>query len=266
MTVIGIGIALLIGGAVVTESVFAIPGLGRLVVDAILRRDYPIIQGVVLMFLVRLRARQFGGRHRLHDRRSEDTLLSSTIEVPLAATSVPHVTEAPVLPDILPPVKQRGRVITIVRRYPTMVIGGVLLLLILFVSVFAPFLWTVDPTALAPARRTRIPSGEYWFGSDMLGRDIYSRVLYGGRVSLIVGFAVALCSSVIGLLIGVVSGFVRWLDGFVMRIMDGLMSIPPILLAIALMALTRGSVGNVVTRHHGWPRSRAPPASCAAWC
>ncbi len=80
----------------------------------------------------------------------------------------------------------------------------------------------------------------------MLGRDIYSRVIYGARVSLIVGFAVAIVASAVGMLIGLVAGFVRWLDGVVMRIMDGLMSIPPILLAIALMALTRGSVQNVV--------------------
>ena len=91
-----------------------------------------------------------------------------------------------------------------------------------------------------------MPSAQYWFGTDALGRDIYSRVLYGSRVSLIVGFSVAILASAVGMAIGLVSGFVRWLDGLVMRIMDGLMSIPPILLAIALMALTRGSVGNVV--------------------
>jgi len=103
------------------------------------------------------------------------------------------------------------------------------------------------PTALAPARRTREPSAAFWFGTDMLGRDIYSRVLYGARVSLTVGFSVAVLASVAGLSIGLVAGFMRWADGIVMRVMDGLMSIPPILLAVALMALTRGSVGNVIT-------------------
>jgi peptide/nickel transport system permease protein len=94
--------------------------------------------------------------------------------------------------------------------------------------------------------RTREPSARWWFGTDMLGRDVYSRVMYGARVSLIVGISVAILSSIVGLAIGLVSGFVRWADGIIMRIMDGMMSIPPILLAIALMALTRGSVRNVI--------------------
>jgi peptide/nickel transport system permease protein len=153
---------------------------------------------------------------------------------------------APPLPDILPPVKLRRGVIGLARRHPTVALGGGLVLLLILMALFAPFLGTVDPTALAPARRTRAPSPEFWFGSDMLGRDIYSRVVYGARVSLLVGFAVATLASLAGLTIGLVSGFVRWADGIVMRVMDGLMSIPPILLAVALMALTRGSVGNVI--------------------
>jgi peptide/nickel transport system permease protein len=132
------------------------------------------------------------------------------------------------------------------RRHPGIAVGGVLIVLIILVAVLAPFLFTVDPTALAPARRTRPPSATHWFGTDMLGRDIYSRVVYGARVSLVVGFAVAALASAIGLAIGVIAGFVRVLDNVVMRAMDGLMSVPPILLAIALMALTRGSVQNVI--------------------
>jgi peptide/nickel transport system permease protein len=132
------------------------------------------------------------------------------------------------------------------RRHPAILVGGALLALAVAVAVLAPILFTVDPTALAPARRTRPPSAQHWFGTDMLGRDVYSRVIYGARVSIIVGLAVAAISSVVGLSVGVVSGFVRWLDAVVMRVMDGMMSIPPILLAVALMALTRGSVQNVI--------------------
>ncbi|MFX5812887.1 ABC transporter permease, partial [Acinetobacter baumannii] len=92
---------------------------------------------------------------------------------------------------------------------------------------FAPWLGTADPTAITTSQRTREPSALYWFGTDMLGRDLYSRVLYGARVSLIVGFAVAVLASVGGLAIGLVAGFTRAADTVVMRVMDGLMSIPP---------------------------------------
>jgi len=150
------------------------------------------------------------------------------------------------MPDILPAIKPKRGFIGFIRRNPMIAAGGFLLLLMIGMAFVAPLLWTVDPTALSPARRTRAPSALYWFGTDMLGRDVYSRVIYGARVSLIVGFSVALLASVIGLFIGLVSGMVRWADGVIMRVMDGLMSIPPILVAIALMALTRGSVQNVI--------------------
>src|SRR5438270_7566109 len=133
------------------------------------------------------------------------------------------------------------------RRHPTALIGGVILIVMVAIAILAPWLGTIDPQAVSPVRRLKPPSADFWFGTDMLGRDVYSRVVYGARVSLTVGFSVAILASIAGLTIGLVSGMVRWADGFIMRIMDGLMSIPPILLAIALMALTRGSVGNVIT-------------------
>ena len=163
-----------------------------------------------------------------------------------ATTTQSGYATAPALADVLPPVRQRGRVMTFVRRNPTIVLGGTLLLVMVLIAILAPYLGTVDPTALAPAKRTREPSAQYWFGSDMLGRDVYSRVIYGARISLIVGFAVAAVASVLGTFIGLVSGFIRGADAIMMRVMDGLMSIPSILLAIALMALTRASVQNVV--------------------
>ncbi|MFC7540631.1 ABC transporter permease [Siccirubricoccus deserti] len=169
------------------------------------------------------------------------------------------------MPDVLPPVKPRRGFLGFLRRNPTIVAGAGLLLVMLAIAIFAPLLFTTDPTALAPARRTREPSAMYWFGTDMLGRDVYSRVLYGTRVSLLVGFSVALLSSVIGLTIGLISGFVRWADSIIMRIMDGMMSIPPILLAIALMALTRGSVQNVIIAIT-IAEIPASPGWCAAWC
>ena len=132
------------------------------------------------------------------------------------------------------------------RRHPTAIAGAVILLLMLAAAVLAPWLGTVDPEAVSPVKRLRPPSEAFWFGTDMLGRDVYSRVVYGARVSLLVGLSVALLSTLIGLAIGLVTGYVRALDAPVMRIMDGLMSIPSVLLAIALMALTKASVGNVI--------------------
>ena len=158
----------------------------------------------------------------------------------------PHYLAAPALPDVLPPRKARGRTMLFIYRHPAIAIGGCLLALIVLMAAFAPYLFTVDPTALAPAKRTRPPSALYWFGTDMLGRDIYSRVVYGARVSLLVGFAVSTVSSVIGMAIGLSAGFIRPIDAVVMRVMDGLMSIPSILLAIAFMALLGASVPNVV--------------------
>ena len=132
------------------------------------------------------------------------------------------------------------------RRHPTAIAVAAVLTMMILIAIFAPWLCTIDPQAVSPIRRLKPPSAEFWFGSDMLGRDVYSRVLYGARVSLIVGLAVALFSTLVGLAIGLVTGYIRWLDAIVMRIMDGLMSIPSVLLAIALMALTTASIQNVV--------------------
>ncbi len=163
-----------------------------------------------------------------------------------ATTTQSGYAAAPALADVLPPAKQRGKVRTFVRRHPSIVAGGALLSIMFLIALLAPYLGTVDPTALAPAKRTREPSALYWFGTDMLGRDVYSRVLYGARISLFVGFTVAAIGSALGTFIGLLSGFLRAVDSIVMRVMDGLMSIPPILLAIALMALTSASVQNVI--------------------
>jgi len=132
------------------------------------------------------------------------------------------------------------------RRHPTALIGGAILIGMVGMAIFAPWLGTIDPQAVSPIKRLRAPSAAFWFGTDMLGRDVYSRVVYGARVSLVVGLAVAVLSILVGLAIGLVTGYVRRLDAVVMRIMDGLMSIPSVLLAIALMALTKASIGNVI--------------------
>src|SRR6185437_2558245 len=132
------------------------------------------------------------------------------------------------------------------RRHPTAIVGAAILIAMLAAALFAPWLHTIDPEAVSPIKRLHPPSEIDWFGTDMLGRDVYSRVIYGARVSLEVGLSVAIFSTFLGLAIGLVTGYVRALDAVVMRVMDGLMSIPSVLLAIALVALTKASVGNVI--------------------
>ena len=132
------------------------------------------------------------------------------------------------------------------RKNPTLVLGAVLLVLVALVALAAPWLATHDPEDIDPSARLEAPSAEHRFGTDALGRDVYSRALLGGRISLVVGCTVAALATVFGVVLGMVAGFVRRADGPVMRVMDGLMAIPGILLAIALMAVTRASLTTVI--------------------
>ena len=132
-----------------------------------------------------------------------------------------------------------------VRRNPTIFIGAILLAALVLVAVLAPVI-AADTFRQAPINRMRPPSERWWFGTDQFGRDIFSRTIYGTRVSLTVGISVALFSSIIGLIIGLACGYVRALDAVLMRVMDGLMAIPSILLAIALITLTRPGLGIVI--------------------
>jgi peptide/nickel transport system permease protein len=131
------------------------------------------------------------------------------------------------------------------RRNPTIVIGALLLLFMAIVALMAPLI-AGDPQFMVPANRLRPPSAEHWFGTDPLGRDVFARAVYGARISLVVGLSVAMVSVSIGLFIGLAAGYFRRLDNVLMRVMDGLMAIPAILLAIALVSLNRASVGIVI--------------------
>ncbi len=167
---------------------------------------------------------------------SSSTPASATERAAVGATPVAAAT-AP-----LADTPRRG----FLRRQPTMVAGLACLALILATGLAAPYLGTVDPTSLRPITRLREPAREFWFGTDQYGRDIYSRTLYGGRISLLVGVTVGLASLALGIPIGLITGYYRRLDTIVMRVMDGLMAIPAILLALALMALLKASVRNVI--------------------
>ena len=139
-------------------------------------------------------------------------------------------------------------------------LGATVILIMIVIGAGAPFLGTVDPSEINPTFRNRVPGTEqtirradgstatyrHWMGTDSLGRDVYSRVLYGARISLLVGTAAAAISIAIGLVIGLVAGYLRWLDGIVMRFMDGLMAIPAILLALGVVSLFRAGILSVI--------------------
>jgi peptide/nickel transport system permease protein len=143
---------------------------------------------------------------------------------------------------------EKGRVtrfLEFARRHPTVVWGAAVLIVMTVLTLLSPYI-TSDPLEIDPILRLKQPSSEYWFGTDYLGRNIFSRTLHGGKISLIVGLGVAIFATLTGLVIGLVSGYSRPIDAVMMRIMDGLMAIPEILLAITLVAITSASIQNVI--------------------
>ena len=141
---------------------------------------------------------------------------------------------------------QPASALRIALRHSGVFWGGLLLLIIVALSIVGPF-FTVDPVSLNPMSRLKPPWEEFGlFGTDQLGRDVFSRVVNGGRISLAVGLAVAAISIAIGLFLGLVAGYIRVLDAAIMRVMDGLMSIPAILLAIAMISLSGATLTTVI--------------------
>jgi peptide/nickel transport system permease protein len=134
--------------------------------------------------------------------------------------------------------------VQLARRKITLV-GAVIMAVTLVVGVLAPLI-AGNPTHMDVKARLSRPSQTHWFGTDDVGRDVYNRVVYGARLSLLVGAAVVAFSFVVGIFCGLVAGYYRVLDNPVMRVMDGLMAFPAIILAIALMASLGPSVTNVI--------------------
>ncbi|PAY04143.1 peptide ABC transporter permease [Bradyrhizobium sp. UFLA03-84] len=129
---------------------------------------------------------------------------------------------------------------------PIIAVATICLVLIILMAIFAPLLAPHDPLLLTPAQRLKPASAQYLLGTDAYGRDLLSRIIYGARISLIIGIGAAVCSIAVGLLIGLVAGFFRWVDAVLMRVMDGLMAIPAILLAIAVVSLSGASIWTVM--------------------
>jgi peptide/nickel transport system permease protein len=158
------------------------------------------------------------------------------------------------------PAARRPGTVRMLVRNPSVVIGATIVVFLALVGLLAPLLGTIDPSEINPVYRNKKPGVErvlraddgtevhfvHRFGTDTLGRDVYSRVVYGARVSLIIGVTVAALSVTIGLCIGLIAGYIRWLDSLIMRVMDGLMAIPAILLAMGVVSLSRAGLLAVV--------------------
>jgi peptide/nickel transport system permease protein len=149
------------------------------------------------------------------------------------------------LADTAPPRGGAG-ILTLLVRYPAAVIGGLIVLVLVVAAVAAPWMGTVDPIAMSPTQRLKAPTALHWLGTDSFGRDVWSRVVYGTRVSLAVAFACAAISVIVGLFIGMIAGYFRLADAILMRVMDGLMAIPALLLAIAVVSLSGSSIWTVM--------------------
>lgn len=134
----------------------------------------------------------------------------------------------------------------IVFSSPIVAFASLMILLIVLAAIFAPWVTPYDPTRLSPATRLDPPSELNWLGTDAFGRDLFSRVVYGARISLIVGVGAAVAAVLLGLAVGLIAGFFRSLDAILMRVVDGLMAIPNILLAIAIVALSGASLWTVL--------------------
>ena len=141
---------------------------------------------------------------------------------------------------------RRGPSFGFLTSSPIIAIATICLVLVIASAIFAPWLTSHDPQQLVPANRLKPAGGEFLLGTDAYGRDLLSRMLYGGRISLLIGLGAAVVSIAIGLFIGLVSGFFRYVDAVMMRVMDGLMAIPSILLAIAVVSLSGASLTTVL--------------------
>lgn len=146
----------------------------------------------------------------------------------------------------IPAIRPRRRYWATLRKHKGILAGGIVLIVLVVAAVFAPLIVTNDPQRISAYTHLRAPNAYYFFGTDSQGRDVFSRVIYGARLSLFVGFFTSLTTIVFGTLIGMVASFYRRADAIIMRIIDGMMAFPGIILAIGIMAVRGPSVANII--------------------
>ena len=240
----GYQFAILFSGIVVIEYIFDIPGVGRGLVQAIFLHDLSTVQTYImyialLALTINLTVDLIYAwlDPRIRYEREEgllakpNTELVSTLEPPAPGT----------------PARWRGSPMRLVRDKPLGAIGLLILLLSLVVAISASVLAPYDPFDISRDRVLLPPSSESWFGTDVLGRDILSRTMFGARTSIFVGLSTMLLAASVGSIVGVSSAyFGGWYDLIVQRVIDALTALPSLLLALALMAALGPSFTNVV--------------------
>ncbi len=302
VTILGLQFGALLGGSVITETIFSWPGIGREMIQAIQSRDYPIVQGCVLLISttyvlinlltdlvygaidprIQYQDSSGGFRESLNNfyhqvRQINGAKLRRTAGIISGVTGIllgiwgvktlisgdNAVSEilklslfiwcfkillffSPILLMIIWFRKDRRSWMKLMRR-PMAVAGLLFTLLFFFFGIFGPDLVPLDPVKQDLTLRLNNPDADHLFGMDNLGRDLFSRVLYGTRISMYVGLLVTLVSAFIGIIIGMVSGLAGgWVDDLVMRFVDIMLAFPGILLAIAMVAVLGPNINNVI--------------------
>ncbi len=251
ITIIMINIPQMLAGAVVLEQVFAWPGMGQLAVRAVNTQDYPVIVGFALYVGGAGARLQPARRHRLRRRRPESEGLMSDLRPSLDTPDV-AAAEQVVSAEATggPRSRRRSPKAMAVRRFrrnKVAVGGAVFLVLLLIVALLAPLLAGTSPYSVDLGAIRQAPSAEHWLGTDASGRDVFARLVYAARVSLLVGVAAALLAVVVGTLVGAVAGlFGGWIDTVLMRTADMMLSFPNIVVVIVLAGLLGPSIPILV--------------------
>ena len=236
VTLIGLQAPILIGGAVIVEQIFVIPGMGLLLLDAISQRDYPIITGVSLVIGLLRDADQSRRRPELRPARSQGEIPLMTLAIDIPATSARA---------------ERNGVIRFVvrlfREKPLGAAGGVIFILFLLCGIFADVLAPYGMNQISPRNRLLAPSWAYPFGTDNLGRDMLSRCLYGAQISVIIAFAAASLATVISIVIGILTGYLGGkIDLVTQRFVDAWMSFPDLIILLVVVSVLGPGLPQII--------------------
>src|SRR6266404_313097 len=223
VTIIGIEAAFLVGGLIVTETVFNIPGVARFVVEAIKSRDYPIVQNLVMLIAFVVITVNF-----LVDM----AFINHEAELSRAGANVTG---------------GWSRILFFARRYPLGAVGAVIVLVFVATAVFPPFIAPMDPTTTDAKASLARPGSVFWLGADFMGRDMFSRIVFGARISLTVGLGATLAGGILGISIGLMSGYLGGtVDLVTQRLMDIMQSLPLLVMALVMAAALGPSLENTI--------------------